>query len=124
MAECEVTGRAEDGRAVIALAGYLAVDTVQQAEQRMRALRREHGEHVVLDLSGLRFLDSTGLSLLLRFYLAAEGREGSAVLAGPLGQEVLYVLQITHVDQRLTIHPTVADALASPPGHGNGVRGR
>jgi anti-sigma B factor antagonist len=115
MAECAVTGRAVAGRAVIVLAGELGVDTVQHAEQLMRALRREHGEHVVLDLSGLRFLDSAGLSLLLRFYLAAEGRGGSAVLAGPLSGEVLYVLQVTHVDRRLPVHPTLDDALAAPP---------
>ncbi|MBO2465172.1 STAS domain-containing protein [Actinomadura violacea] len=121
MAECVVTGRVRDGRTVIELAGDLTLDTIQPAERRMRALRREHGEHVVLDLSGLRFLDSTGLGLLLRFYLAAEGRGGSAVLAGPLHERVLYVLQVTHVDRRLPVHPTVGDALAVPPPADGGV---
>ncbi|MEU8120374.1 STAS domain-containing protein [Spirillospora sp. NPDC049024] len=114
----EVTGRARDGRTVITMTGDLALDTAQQAEQQMRRLRGEHGEHLVLDLSGLRYLDSVGLSLLMRFYLAAEGRGGSAVLAGPLQDSVRRVLQITHVDERLTIHPTLDDALAGarPPG--------
>ncbi|QKG23521.1 STAS domain-containing protein [Actinomadura verrucosospora] len=121
MAECTVTGGVRDGRTVIALAGHLTLDTVQHTEQRMRTLRREHGEHVVLDLSGLRFLDSAGLSLLLRFYLAAEGRGGSAVLAGPLSDEVLYLLRTTHVDRRLPVHPTLGDALAVPPPADGGV---
>ncbi|NDU71542.1 STAS domain-containing protein [Actinomadura sp. DSM 109109] len=99
------------------MTGDLALDGAQQAEQQMRLLRREHGEHLVLDLSGLRYLDSVGLSLLMRFYLAAEGRGGSAVLAGPIQDAVRRVLQITHVDERLTIHPTLDDALArSSPG--------
>ncbi|MEU8305454.1 STAS domain-containing protein [Actinomadura sp. NPDC048955] len=110
----EVTGRARDGRTVITMTGDLALDSAQQAEQRMRRLRSQHGEHLVLDLSGLRYLDSVGLSLLMRFYLAAEGRGGSAVLAGPLQEAVRRVLQITHVDERLTIHPTLDDALAQP----------
>lgn len=114
----EVTGRARNGWTVITMTGDLALDTAQQAEQRMRRLRSEHGEHLVLDLSGLRYLDSVGLSLLMRFYLAAEGRGGSAVLAGPLQDAVRRVLQITHVDERLTIHPTLDAALAEslPPG--------
>ncbi|MFD0687831.1 STAS domain-containing protein [Actinomadura fibrosa] len=114
MAEYEVTGSAQHGRAVITLTGDLALDTVQQVEQDMRDARRRHGEHLVLDLRGLRFLDSTGLSLLLRFYLAAEGRGGSAVLAGPIQDEVLRVLQVTHVDERLTIRPNLDTALADP----------
>ncbi|GGT89357.1 MULTISPECIES: STAS domain-containing protein [Actinomadura] len=116
----EVTGHARDGWTVITITGDLALDTAQQAEQHMRRLRSEHGEHLVLDLSGLRYVDSVGLSLLMRFYLAAEGRGGSAVLAGPLQDAVRRVLQITHVDERLTIHPTLDAALAEslPPGAG------
>jgi anti-sigma B factor antagonist len=50
----------------IALSGELDVATAPTVEERLTAL--EAGElppHVILDLRGLRFLDSTGLSLLI-----------------------------------------------------------
>ncbi|WP_067469061.1 STAS domain-containing protein [Actinomadura macra] len=115
MTVCTVTCRAEGPRTVIALAGDLSLPTVQQVERDIRAGRREHGEHLVFDLERLAFLDSSGLSLLLRFYLAAEGRGGSAALAGPVSERVARVLQVTNLDQRLTIHPSLGAALAAPP---------
>lgn len=116
MTGCTVTCRAEGPRTVISLAGDLYLPTVQQAEREIRAARREHGEHLVFDLAPLAFLDSSGLSLLLRFYLAAEGRGGSAALAGPVSERVARVLQVTNIDQRLIIHPSLRAALdARPP---------
>ncbi|WP_131741989.1 STAS domain-containing protein [Actinomadura roseirufa] len=115
MSGCAVTCRAEGARTVIALEGDLSLPDVQRAEHEIRAGRRAHGEHLVFDLSPLDFLDSSGLSLLLRFYLAAEGRGGSAALAGPVTERVARVLQVTNLDQRLTIHPSLRAALDAPP---------
>ncbi|WP_242890661.1 STAS domain-containing protein [Actinomadura litoris] len=115
MTACTVTCRAEGARTVITLAGELNLPAVQEAERAIRDGRREHGEHLVFDLAPLLFLDSSGLSLLLRFYLAAEGRGGSAALAGPVTERVARVLQVTNLDQRLTIHPSLPEALAALP---------
>ncbi|WP_242910218.1 STAS domain-containing protein [Actinomadura terrae] len=115
MTGCTVTCRAEGPRTVITLAGELHLAAVQQAERAIRDGRREHGEHLVFDLAPLLFLDSSGLSLLLRFYLAAEGRGGSAALAGPVTERVARVLQVTNLDQRLTIYPSLPEALAAMP---------
>ena len=55
-----------DGAVRIALSGELDVATARSVEERLTAL--EAGElpaHVILDLRGLRFIDSTGLSLLI-----------------------------------------------------------
>lgn len=114
MQGCVVTGRAERGRTVITLTGDLDLSGVQATEQAMRACRSQYGEHLVLDLAFLTFLDSAGLSLLLRIYLAAEGRGGSATFCGPLTDRVARILHVTNVDQRLAIHPTLDSALALP----------
>ncbi|WP_051712404.1 anti-sigma factor antagonist [Spirillospora albida] len=111
MSVCTVTGRAEGPAAVITLSGDLSLPCVQEVERKIRDVRREHGEHLVFDLAPLTFLDSSGLSLLLRFYLAAEGRGGGAALVGPLSGQVSRVLQITNLDQRLTIHDSLDAAL-------------
>ncbi|MBC6458987.1 STAS domain-containing protein [Actinomadura sp. HBU206391] len=116
-----VTGRADGPRTVITLTGELQFSTVELAEQSILQVREEHGEHLVFDLERLRFLDSMGLRTVLRFYLAAEGRGGSAALAGPLVPRVARVLQVTGLLQRLTLHPTLADALAVPLPDGTAI---
>ncbi|MFG2002286.1 STAS domain-containing protein [Spirillospora sp. NPDC048911] len=100
---------------VIALVGELWLPTVEQAELDIMARPVKHGEYLILDLAFLTFLDSVGLNLLLKVYLSAEARGGSACLSGPLALNVARVLRITNLDQRLTIHLTMKEALQTRP---------
>jgi anti-sigma B factor antagonist len=55
-----------DGVLRIALAGDLDLTTARSVEEQLIELEGgEPSERVVLDLRGLRFIDSTGLSLLI-----------------------------------------------------------
>ena len=49
----------------IALSGDLDVSTAGDVEEQLIALEGQKPPEVVLDLRGLRFMDSTGLSLLI-----------------------------------------------------------
>jgi anti-sigma B factor antagonist len=53
--------------------GELDLSTVPLLEQRMREARDGGGRQLVVDLRGLEFLDSTGLTLLVRW-----GRDAAA----------------------------------------------
>jgi anti-sigma B factor antagonist len=56
----------QEGALRIALAGDLDMSTAPAVEERLIELEDgELPERVVLDLRGLRFIDSTGLSLLI-----------------------------------------------------------
>jgi anti-sigma B factor antagonist len=56
----------QDSVVRVALTGDLDVSTAPAVEERLIALEGgELPERVVLDLRGLRFIDSTGLSLLI-----------------------------------------------------------
>ncbi|MFC6887268.1 MULTISPECIES: STAS domain-containing protein [Actinomadura] len=111
-----VTGRAEGARAVITVAGELYLPTMQQAERDIRAARKELGEHLVFDLAALDFIDSTGLNTLVKLYLAAEARGGSAAFAGPLAEQVARAFEISNLGHRLRIHPSVDHALRTGRG--------
>lgn len=55
-----------DGFVSIALSGELDVSTAPSIEERLLALEAERpSSNLMLDLRGLRFIDSTGLSLLI-----------------------------------------------------------
>jgi anti-sigma B factor antagonist len=64
--DVQVETERQDSVVRIALSGDLDVSTAPAVEERLIELEGgELPEHVVLDLRGLRFIDSTGLSLLI-----------------------------------------------------------
>lgn len=54
-----------DGAATIALEGELDLASVGQMEERFAAIDEQAPSRVVVDLSGLAFIDSSGLRVLL-----------------------------------------------------------
>jgi anti-sigma B factor antagonist len=66
-----------------ALAGTLDLATAPRAREALRAAAVPGGE-LVIDMSRLEFLDSTGLSILVEV-LRALGKEGRLILRGPQG---------------------------------------
>jgi anti-anti-sigma factor len=52
---------------IVAPRGELDMATAGAIEQELRQLRRKEVRHIVLDLGGLSFMDSSGLHLVLRW---------------------------------------------------------
>ena len=69
-------------------------------------------ERLILDLSGIEFLDSAGLGVLMILYGNMKVRGGQLRIVAP-GAKVLDVLKLTHTDSILPIDPTLEAALAS-----------
>ena len=66
---------------------------------------------LVVDLSALTFMDSTGLRMLLRSSRELDQQGGVLALASPQ-VSVARVLQLTRADQLIPVYATVADAIA------------
>jgi anti-sigma B factor antagonist len=66
---------------------------------------------VVIDLSGLRFIDSAGIHALLNGRSALAQNQGTLALASPQ-RIVARVLELTGIGQLIPIHQTVAEAMA------------
>lgn len=67
---------------------------------------------VVLDLTDLRFCDSSGLSVMVRAWKELNSQSGEFVLAAPQRQ-VARLLRTTGLDTRIPVHPTVPGAVSS-----------
>ena len=52
---------------IVAPRGELDMATAGAIEQELRRLRRNDVRHIVLDLGGLSFMDSSGLHLVIRW---------------------------------------------------------
>jgi len=66
----------------------------------------------VLDLSGLEFLDSMGLGVLVGALKRARSHDGQLVLAA-VPERIAQLLQLVGLDEVFTVVGRVEDALAS-----------
>jgi anti-sigma B factor antagonist len=66
---------------------------------------------LIIDLSGLRFMDSSALHVVLRANRSMDRLVGVLALAGPR-EPVAKMLRLTAADQLVPVYPTVDDASA------------
>jgi anti-anti-sigma factor len=97
--------------AVVRVAGEIDLDSAGDLSEAALAAMQEIGPSLVLDLSGVTFMDSTGLKVLLAVHKRAELAGGRLVLAGPT-RSVNRVVSITGFDQTFAICEDVESALA------------
>ncbi len=96
----------------VALRGELDLSSTDKVERELQRVEATHPSVVVLDLSGLAFLDSTGLRLIVSAdQRARESGRRLAIVKGPIA--VHRVFSITKLDERLDM---VEDADDLPPG--------
>lgn len=71
-------------------------------------------QHVAVDLSGVRFIDSTGLTALVRTYKSLKQAGGTLLLLSP-SPPVLRLLAVTGLDGLFSLCWTVEDLDAVIP---------
>ncbi len=93
--------------------GELDLSTCSELEAALE--QAPSGETIILDLAACTFLDSSALRVVLTGATAAAEAGGSLslVVSDP---GVLRVLEITNVDARVPIHPTVEAATVQRAG--------
>jgi stage II sporulation protein AA (anti-sigma F factor antagonist) len=106
----EVTLPREDV-ALVTVEGYLDLDTATEFQAHL-ANQLHHGRrHFLLDLSGVPFMDSSGMNIILRVYQEARELPGSVHVIDPT-PAVRRVLDLTGVSITVPISDEVDDALA------------
>lgn len=90
---------------VVGVEGEIDVATCTELWERLAA-EIERTTAVILDLSGTTFIDSSGLSVIVRAMRTLDSRGGSLVLRNPR-PSVARVLALTGLDKVLTVevHP-------------------
>ncbi|WSB04749.1 STAS domain-containing protein [Streptomyces sp. NBC_01794] len=98
--------------AILTIGGELDIDTATSLHHHM-ANQFLHGRrHLVLDLSDLQFMDSSGLNVLIKAGREARDTGGDVHLAAPT-PIVLRLFEITGLSVAMPIHSTVDEALAT-----------
>ena len=97
---------------VVHLVGELDLYNAAELRRALLELCAEQPERLVVDLAEVDFVDSTALGVLIEARTKLANRR-SFLLAAP-GLETYRALLISGLDQHLSVHESVEDALESP----------
>jgi anti-sigma B factor antagonist len=102
--EITVVATPDPDQVCVQLKGELDIAAAPLARDRIAELKRT-GRHLVLDLRGLSFIDSSGLNLVLR--LAADStRDGWDLSLIPGSRVVQRIFELTDTEERLPFTET------------------
>jgi anti-sigma B factor antagonist len=102
-------------RGVLSLRGPLTMENVPPF---LNAVRRENARTVILDFSGVPYLDSSGLGSLVSAYTSCQ-KSGRRVALTGVNQRVMKVFEITKVEPIFLMFSTVSEALEALTNAGN-----
>jgi anti-sigma B factor antagonist len=117
--ELKVSSRSQDGHVIVTVAGEIDLYTAPKLQASLSTIidAAALNAHVVIDMAGVDFCDSTGMNVLLSALRQAQERGGKLELAAPR-PAMLKILQVTGLDSVFTVTalPPVPSAQPFLPG--------
>lgn len=99
-----------DGVTMISLQGKLDETTAPALKAELKKIVETNSDRLVLDLSDLEFMDSTGMEAVLYGLRIMVGREGDLRIAAP-PDSVRALFELARLDRVFRIVDSVADAV-------------
>jgi anti-anti-sigma factor len=97
----------ENGNVVTRLDGKLSLETVNSFLQTMR---KEQAKYLVLDMSGVAFLDSSGVGAVVSLFVTRK-HAGKTMALANLTKQAIAVLQVSGILKLIPTYPTVEAAV-------------
>ena len=101
----EISARSPDCR-ILHLTGPLVLNTLFSFQDTVRA---NPPSCLILDLSGVPYIDSSGMGAIINYYVSCQ-RHGRKLIVAGVNSRVIELFKLTKVETLLTLAPTVADA--------------
>jgi anti-sigma B factor antagonist len=98
--------------AVLQVTGEVDVYTAPQLREQVVQLVDSGVRHIIADLRGVDFLDSTGLGALVGSLKRLRTHDGSLKVVAS-GGRTLRIFQITGLTRSFALHPSVLDAMTA-----------
>ena len=97
--------------AVLALAGEIDLHESAQVRQRLEPVLAQKPRRLLIDLTAVSYIDSSGLAALIEAFQRIQPQGGVLALCG-LQPAVRDIFEIARLDQVFKIYPNRAAALA------------
>lgn len=99
------------GHTVLKLSGDVDLRSVPQLREALATAVQTPGQHILIDLAGVPYMDSSGVGTLVFVKREVERRGGTVALVG-LQSRVRGVFEITHLDAFFDIYDSLDEATA------------
>jgi anti-sigma B factor antagonist len=97
---------------ILAVRGEIDVYTAPLFKQAVQKLLTEGTRHLIIDMQGVTYMDSSGFGTLLGATKRLRPEGGALHLVGT-NPTVSRMLHLTRLDTVLALHPTMEDALGA-----------
>ena len=109
----KITSSDVDGTSVFVLEGRIVLgEESQSLREKLKGLIAEGKKNIVLDMSGIEYIDSTGLGTLVAAHVSAK-TQGVRLKLSNLGRRFNELLQLTKLVTVFEVCNTQAAAVAS-----------
>ncbi len=106
-----LTHTQSDAIDIVELSGRLVMADAPEARQQLKTIIEAGHGKLILDLAGVSFMDSSGLSVLISAYKAVRAKGGDMVLLS-LTPTVQSLIELTRLQQVFEIFTEKAAAIA------------
>ncbi len=98
------------GQRILQMKGPLSLHTVFEFQSVLRA---ETSPNVIIDFSGVPFIDSAGLGALVGAHISAQKSRRQLYFAA-MNTQVITLLEMTRIRSLFTVYSTLQEAEAAP----------
>lgn len=110
--EFAVEHRVEKDLTIVKISGEIDVFTSPRLREMLLEIIDDGAAHLVVDLSEVTFLDSTGLGVLVGIYHRLRARDGSMSFMG-VNDRVRRVFHVTQLTKIFVLHRSLEEAIAA-----------
>jgi anti-sigma B factor antagonist len=110
--DLSLSTRTEGNKTIVTVAGEIDVYTAPKLREALIDLVSSGNYHLVVDMEGVEFLDSTGLGVLVGGLKRVRAHDGSLRLVCT-EERILKIFRITGLTKVFPIHATVEEAVAA-----------
>jgi anti-sigma B factor antagonist len=110
--DIQLEHRTERGWDVVDVAGDVDLATAPELRTRLDRLLTDGARRVIVNLQGVAFMDSSGLSAIVSGMKGIRETGGQMAIACA-NESILKIFAITGLDRVVSIHPSVAAAVGA-----------
>ena len=109
---CQVVVEAKNQYLLVSLSGQLVLNCSSELKEKVKEAANEHQQyHLIVDLSQVDFIDSSGLGVLIAWFKHVNEAQGKVIYTN-VTEYVYKIIRLAKLDKIFTITDSVNDAIS------------